>query len=238
MVGFLKVDDQNRQFHIRFRNMNDFENYINPIDEGYDVEDAIFIGYIYKLNTPQFRKVNRSQNGNGCDFEHEIIEYKVKNCFIPTEGYCFIKCVILLTGQDYKQQYPDFIRNEKRRTNIMTMSCIQPCLRKLGIDLGYYNGDRVYPRTVTNRDNALFLYNNHFSLIWKSEGVSFKDAIKELKDKFKTVDNFITEESVNSHFKYEFIPKKIEPHLTNFIVYDLETHNTGSANPFVSQFIN
>ena len=43
------------------------------------------------------------------------------------------------------------------------------------------------------------------------------------------VDNFITEENVNSHFKYEFIPKKIESQLTIFVVYDLETHNTDRA---------
>ena len=116
------------------------------------------------------------------------------------------------------------------------MARIQPCLRKLGIDLGYYNGDRVFPRTVTNRDSALYLYNNHFCLIWKSEGVSFKDAIKELKDNFRIVDNFITEENVTSHFKYEFIPKKIESHLTNFIVYDLETLNTNRARPYNMAF--
>ena len=38
----------------------------------------------------------------------------------------------------------------------------QPCFGKIGIDLGYYNGDRVFPRTVTNRNSALYLYNNHF----------------------------------------------------------------------------
>ena len=57
------------------------------------------------------------------------------------------------------------------------------------------------------RKNALFLQNNHSFLIWKSEKVSFNQAIKELKDNFKIVDNFITEENVSSHFKYEFIPK-------------------------------
>ena len=70
----------------------------------------------------------------------------------------------------------------------------------------------------------------------KSEGVSFKQAIKELKDNFKIVDNYITEENVTSHFKYEFTPKKIESHLTNFIVYDLETHNTDRAGPYNSTF--
>ena len=73
-----------------------------------------------------------------------------------------MKCVNFVIGKDYKQQYLDFIRNEQRRSNIMTMARFPPCLKKIGIDLGYFNGDRVYPRTVTNRDTALFLYNIHF----------------------------------------------------------------------------
>ena len=126
-----------------------------------------------------------------------------------TKGYCFVKCINYLTGQDYKQEYLDFTRNEKRQSNIMTMARIQPCLKKLPIDLGYYNGERVFPRTVSNRDSALYLYNNHFCIIWKSEGVSFNQAIQEFKKKFKIFDNYITEENVNSHFEYEFIPKKV-----------------------------
>ena len=104
MVGTLIVGDQLRQTHIRFRNMIDFENYINSIDEGYDADDSIFNGYIYKINTPKFNKVKRSDFGNGCDFEHEIIEYRGNNCFIPTKGYCFVNCNNFLTGQDYKDK--------------------------------------------------------------------------------------------------------------------------------------
>ena len=236
MVGNLKVGDQIRQTHVRFRNMDDFEAYINSIDQDYDSDDSIFNGYIYKIDTPQFNKVNRSQYGNGCDFKHEIIEYRGNNCFIPTKGYCFVKCINFLTGQDYKQQYLEFIRNEKRRSNIMTKARIQPFCRANNINLGYWDGERVFPRTVTNRDSALYLCNNHFCLIWKSENVSFKQAIKELEDNFKMVDNYITEENVTSHFKYEFIPKKIESHLSNFIVYDLETHNTDRARPYNMTF--
>ena len=216
--------------------MNDFEAYIKSIDEGYDADDFIFNGYIYKLDTAQFNKVKRSQYGSGCDFKHEIIEYRGNNCFIPTKGFCFIKCIKYLTGQDYKQQYLDFIRSEQRRSNIMTMARIQPCVRKLGIDFGYFNGERVFPRTVLNRDSAFYLYNDHFCLIWKSQGVSFNQAIQELKDNFKMVDNFIPEENVTSHFKYEFIPKKIESHLTIFIVYGLEKHNTDRARPYNMTF--
>ena len=165
MIGNLKVGDQIRQTNIRFRNMDDFEAYINSIDEGYDAEDAFFNGHIYKINTPQSNKVIRSQYGSGCTFDILIIEYRGNNCFIPTKGYCFVKCINFITGEDYKQQYLDFIRNEKRRSNILTMARIQPFCRANNINLGCYNNDRVFPRTVTKRGSALYLYNNHFCFI-------------------------------------------------------------------------
>ena len=77
MVGRLKVGYQIRQTHTRFKNIDDFESYINSIDEGYDAGDAIFNGYIYKLNTSQFNKVNRSQYGNGCDLKMKLLNIGV-----------------------------------------------------------------------------------------------------------------------------------------------------------------
>ena len=82
----------------------------------------------------------------------------------------------------------------------------------------------------------MFLYNNHFCVIWKSEKVSFKQAIKKLDENFKIVNNYVTEENFNSHFKYEFMPKKIESHLSNFIVYDLGTYSTFKARPYNMTF--
>ena len=57
-----------------------------------------------------------------------------------------------------------------------------------------------------------------------------------MKDSFKVVDNYITGENVNFHFEYIHTPKEIESHLSKFIVYDLETHNTASARPHVFCF--
>ena len=151
MVGILKVGDQIRQTRIRFRNINNYEAYINAIGEGYDAEDAIFNGYVYKINTPQFNKVNRSQYGNGCDFKHEIIEYGGNNCFIQTKGYCFVKCINFLTGRDYKQQTLDFCRSEQRRMHIMTRARIQPFCRANNINLGHHDGERLFPRSVTEK---------------------------------------------------------------------------------------
>ena len=161
-IGILKSGDQVRQTHIRFRNVEDYEAYINSIYERYDAEDALFNSSIYKINSPQFNKVNRSQYGNGCDFKHKVIEYKGKKCFIPGKGYCFVKCVNFLTRADYKEQYIDFIRNEKKRSNIMTKARIQPFCRANIINLGYYYSERVFSRSVTERNNALYLFSNHF----------------------------------------------------------------------------
>ena len=100
MVGTSKVGNQIRQTHIRFRNISDYEAYFKSIDEGYDAEDALFNSYNYEIDTRQFNLVNRSQYGNGCDFKHEIIEYRGNNCFTPTKDYCFVKCINFLTGKD------------------------------------------------------------------------------------------------------------------------------------------
>ena len=99
MVGRLKIADQTRESHERFRTIDDFESHINAIDQDCESEEGIFKGYIYKINSPQFNLVNRSQYGNGCDFKHEIIEYRGNNCFIPTKGFCFVKRINFITGE-------------------------------------------------------------------------------------------------------------------------------------------
>ena len=82
----------------------------------------------------------------------------------------------------------------------------------------------------------MFFYNICFCLLWKSQGVVVNQAIQELKNNFKIVDNYITEENVKYYYIYEYKPNKIEFHLTNFIIYDLETMNTDRARPYNMTF--
>ena len=91
----------------------------------------------------------------------------------------------------------------------MTKARIQTFCRANNNNLGYYEGERIFRSSVTDKNNALFLVNNHFCLIWKSEGVSFKQAIKELNDIFKIVETYTTEENIKSHFEYIYKPKKL-----------------------------
>ena len=87
---------------------------------------------------------NRSQYGSGCEFKHEIIEHNGNNCYIPTKVYYFIKCVNFSTGEDYKQQYLDITRYEKKRSNIITKVRIQPFCRANNNNLGYFDGTCVF----------------------------------------------------------------------------------------------
>ena len=82
----------------------------------------------------------------------------------------------------------------------------------------------------------MFLYNNHFCLTWKSEVISFIQIIKELKENLKVVHYYITEVNVKSYSEYIYQPKKIQSYLNKIIVYDLETHNTDRARPYVFCF--
>ena len=117
LVGQLSIADHIPQTHIRFRKITDYESYINAINQDYESEDVIFKGYNYKINTPQFNLVNRSQYRKGCDFKQEIIEYRGNYCFITTKGYCFVKRNIFInfiTRAHYKQQYLGFFPKRKK----------------------------------------------------------------------------------------------------------------------------
>ena len=204
LIGSMLVGEIEQKTNISFKNVDDFESYINAIDNsGYDSEDVIFTGWLYKLNTPELRKLNRSQYGRGTDFKQDIVEYVGNNCYIPTSGNCFIKCINYFTKKDYTEDFLTFIRMEQRRSNVLTSARVQPFCRKHNINIDCYDGFRVCPRNITQRNTALKIHNNHFCLIWKSDGVSFVGAIKDLKDNFKVVDNVISDKHVKSCIKYE-----------------------------------
>ena len=84
--GKLSIGDQIRETQVRYRNIIEYDSYINSLNEGYDAEDAIFNGYFHKIRNLQFDLVERSQNGSHCDFKHKIIEYHGSDCFVPTKG--------------------------------------------------------------------------------------------------------------------------------------------------------
>ena len=102
----------------------------------------------------------------------------------------------------------------------MTSARIQQFCTKYNINIGCFDGKRINRRNLTQRDTSLFLYNNHFCWVWKSNGISFDKTIKESKDNFKNFDIVNSDKHVKSFIKYEYYPKKVKSPLTNIVVYD------------------
>ena len=140
--------------------------------------------------------------------------------FHSNKGVFFNQILKYLTGLDYEHRALDFIRKKNWLDNFKARACIQPCLKTLGINLGYYSGKEIFLRNISEGNKALLWYNNHFYLIWKSQGVGFKKVVEERTLSFKIFNKCITEESVSTLFEYEYEPKKIESQLTRFIAYD------------------
>ena len=158
----------------------------------------------------------------------------VNNCYIPTSDFCFIKRIKSFTKKDYTEELLTFIRTEQRRSNVMTSARIQPFCRKYDINISCFDGTRINPRNIRERNIAIKITTNHFCLFWESIGISFNQAIKELKDNFKVVDSVISDIHVKSFVKYEYKPKKVQSQLTNMVVYDLETFNTDRVVPYAN----
>ena len=197
--GLMIIGPIEHKTNTGFKNMIDFERYVNAIDVVYDSGDVTFTGYIYKLNTPQFSVVERSAHGKGTNYMYEIVEYRGQNCCIPTSRMCFIKCINFFTKKVYTQEFLTFNRSEQRRSNVMTSARIQPFCRKYNINIGCFYRTRNNPRKITQRNTALKVHEIQFCLIWKSDDVSFDKAKKELKDNFKFVDNVISDKHVKSY---------------------------------------
>ena len=232
--GLMIIGPIERKTNIRFKYMDDFESYINAIDIDYDSEDVTFTGYVYKLNTPQIKVVKRSAYGEGTNYLQEIVEYHGQNCYIPTSRKCFIKCNIDFTEKDYTEVFLTFIRTEQKRSQLKTSARVQPFCRNNNISIVYFDGTGINPRNLIRRITTLKIHENHFCLFWKSDGISFDKAKKELKDNFKFVDIVISDKLVKSFIKYEHIPRKVRSPLTKTVVYYLETFNEIRAVPYCS----
>ena len=235
LIGKMIIGPVEHKTNIRFKNMDDFERYINTIDIDYDSDDVTFTGYVYKLYTPQFKVVKRSAYGRGTNHMQGIVEYHGRNCYIPTSGMCFIKCINYFTKKDYTEEFSTFIRSEQRRSNVMTSARVGSFCRKYNINIGCFDGTRINPRNIAQRNTALKIHNNHFCLIWKSDNISFNQVIEnELKLNFKVVNNVVSDKHVKGFIKYEDNPKKVKSPLTNIVVYYLETFNKIRVVPYCS----
>ena len=137
---------------------------------------------------------------------HKILLNKKVTIVISQQAIIVKKNVLIILLK--RIIFLTFFRTEQRRSNVMTSARIQPFCRKFNNNVGCFDGFRVYPRSITKRDTALKIQNNHFCLIWKTQNISFNQVVeKELKTNFKVVDNVTSDKHVKSYDKYEYKPE-------------------------------
>ena len=191
MIGVMLVGEIEQNTNIKFRNVDDFETSFIAIDVEYDSENVIFKWWLYKVNTPQFNMVSRYRNREGTDFKQVIDEYIGNNCSFPTSSIYFMIFFKHLTTKVYTEDF--FLLFEQNKDDQMWWKMLgnNHFVKKHKINTGCYDGFRVCSINTTEKKIALYMNKNHFCLIWKSQGISFNEAIKELKTNLKVVDNVI-----------------------------------------------
>ena len=116
--------------NVRYKNLDDFESFINAIDTDYDSEDVTFTGYVYKWKTPQFKIAKRSCYGKGTNYMQEIVESHRQDCYILTTGHCFMKFNVYFSKKDYTEEFLTFIRTNDYQSGVMASARIQPFCKK------------------------------------------------------------------------------------------------------------
>ena len=97
-----------------------------------------------------------------------IVEYHGQNCYFPTSGHCYIKCIKYFTNKGYTEDFSTFIPTEQKRSIVMTSATIQPFCRNYNINIGCSDGTGRNPRNLTHTNISLFSYNNLFCLTWNN----------------------------------------------------------------------
>ena len=226
---------EQKKTNLRFKKVNDFETYIKPIDNtGYDKEDVNFTGWLYILNTPEFKKVSRSLCHRVTTvFKQDFVEFICNNCYIATSGNCFIKYFNYLTGKEYTEEFLTFIRTEQKTANVIASARVQPFRGKNTINVGCYDGFRVCPRYIAVRNIALYVHENQFCLIRKSQNISFNKATEdELEPNSKLLIMLYLTNMLKVLLNMNTNLEKVQSQLTNIIVYDIETSNTIKSVPY------
>ena len=91
---------------------------------------------------------------------------KLLNITYKTVKYQLLESVlsnvlIFFTKKGYTEEFLTFIRTEQRRSNVLTSARNQPFCRKY-TNIGCFDGTRINPRNLTEKNTSLFIYNNPF----------------------------------------------------------------------------
>ncbi|ESO99910.1 hypothetical protein LOTGIDRAFT_158068 [Lottia gigantea] len=188
-----------------------------------------------------FKEIKRSKKGSGVSLLKKIKEYIGINCYIPSDGCCFVKCVNRVLNEDYTREFQDFINSfqKSNRKGVMTTARICEFNKKFNTNFQIYMPKHRHfqPKKVTEElDWVFYLHKEHFCLIRRNNKTL---GIKEIEDNYdenvwRTCrdDNAITQVSL---LKLNVFPTI---HDDCLYAWDCETYNENKAIPYSCTLVN
>ncbi|ESO84189.1 hypothetical protein LOTGIDRAFT_155514 [Lottia gigantea] len=184
-------------------NAKTFHNIFSNMDKKSDASDWYFTGKII-LMKDNFQEIKRSRVGRGgTDLLKKINEYEGENCYIPTDGYCFIKCVNRVLNKDLTCKFQEYINgfSKANRKGVMTCARRKEFNKKFTTSFQIYNpkNRHFHPRDVHDElDWVFYLHNSHFCLIRRSQkSLGIQEIESNYEQVWKTCrdDNAVTQVS-------------------------------------------
>ncbi|ESP02085.1 hypothetical protein LOTGIDRAFT_157235 [Lottia gigantea] len=166
-------------------NAKTFCNFFATVDVKSDASDWYFPGKII-LRRNNFKEIKRSKKGSGVTLLKKINEYIGINCYIPSDGYCFVKCVNRVLNEDYTKEFQDFINSfsKSNRKGVMTTARICEFNKKFNTYFQIYMPKHRHfqPKKVSEElDWVFYLHKSHFCLIRRKNKTL---GITEIEDNY------------------------------------------------------
>ncbi|ESO91507.1 hypothetical protein LOTGIDRAFT_153949 [Lottia gigantea] len=208
-----------------------------------DASDWYFTAeIIFRKNN--FRIVKRSKTGRGGNLLKKINEYKGENCYIPSDGYSFIKCVNHFMNKDLTKEFQDFVNRfqKAKRKGVMTVKRVKIFNDRFNTNFQIYNpkDSHFKPRYVNiDLDWVFYLHKEHFCLIRRNNKAL---GIKEIEDNYdENVSRICGDDDAVTCFAQLKLNVISQPHDDTLFAWDCETYSekeTNKAIPYCCTLVN
>ena len=125
-------------------------------------------------------------------------------------------------------EFFELIQSHKKRTSGMARCGIPEFCERYKVDIGICDpkSERIYPRTVKQRDKCVHIHKNHYCVILKKNRKdSLLNEVDEIDKNFKHIKNKVNENNLKQRIRYRFPKHETIDQFEKVFVFDLETHN-------------
>ncbi|ESP03548.1 hypothetical protein LOTGIDRAFT_171342 [Lottia gigantea] len=172
--GEIFQDGKHKQdMHLVGFNGKSFHKIFSRMDLESDAFDWYFTRRIL-LRKDNFNEIKRSKVGRGTELLKKINEYIGKNCYIPTYGNCFIKCVNYVLNKDLTNEFQNFINgfSKSNRKGVMTFARINEFNKKCDTSFQIYTHNNRNLRPTIEKEELDWVL--CFLFAWDCETYSEK----------------------------------------------------------------